>query len=148
MGYRSDIVIAFAFKTKEQIDEVMAVYRINYFVQRHGLAEHWDIHEWDDCWGLTYTAGSVKWYSGYEDVIGLEYMLELVRTFVEQRGEDVGPIDDDGKQEVIVGFPYAYRKLRIGEEDNDTEHEVDSNCNLDDVLYDRIGLVRHFETNF
>jgi galactose mutarotase-like enzyme len=58
MGYRSDIVIAFAFKTKEQIDEVMAVYRINYFVQRHGLAEHWDIHEWDDCWGLTYTAES------------------------------------------------------------------------------------------
>lgn len=148
MGYRSDIVIAFAFKTREQIEEVLAVYQMHQFVQKHRLAEVWTIHEWDGCWGLTYHAESVKWYEGYEDVIGINHMENVVHDFAEQRGEDVGQIDNDGKQQIIVAFPYAYRMLRIGENDDDVQHESDCNSNLDDELRERLRLVRYIETDF
>lgn len=148
MGYRSDIVIAFTFKTKEQIDEVLAIYRMHRFVQAYNLAEEWKTHDWGECWGLTYSANSVKWYDGYEDVQGVEYMKELVETFAEERGEDIGPIDADGKQQGIVAFPYAYRKLRIGEEDDDVEQDSESNSDLSDELWDRISLHREINTSF
>jgi hypothetical protein len=148
MGYRSDVVIAFAFKKKEQIDEVMAIYRMHPFVQAHALEEHWKIHDWDGCWGLTFHAEDVKWYPTYDDVQGFEHMLSVVKDFAEQRGQDVSPINDDGEQDIISAFPYAYRKLRIGEEDGDIEREADGNDHLIDDLYERITLVRHFETNF
>lgn len=148
MGYRSDVVYAFAFKTREQIEEVLAIYQMHQFVQKHDLVKVWATHEWDGCWGLTYQAESVKWYDGYEDVIAINHMKNVVDDFVEQRGEDVGPIDNDGKQEVIVAFPYAYRMLRIGENDDDIEHDSSSNSNLDDELWDRLSLRREIETNF
>lgn len=148
MGYRSDVVYAFAFKTREQIEEVLAIYQMHPMVQKHRLAEVWQIHEWDACWGLTYHAESVKWYDGYEDVIGINHMKNVVDDFVEQRGEDVGPIDNDGKQEVVVAFPYAYRMLRIGEDDTDIENDSSSNSNLDEALWDRLSLRREIETDF
>jgi len=148
MGYRSDVVIAFAFKKKEQIDEVMAIYRMHPFVQAYELEEQWKIHDWDGCWGLTLHVEDVKWYPTFDDVQGLEHMLCVVQDFAEQRGQDVSQINDDGAQDIISAFPYAYRKLRIGEEDGDIEREADGNDHLIDDLYERITLVRHFETNF
>lgn len=135
MGYRSDVVLAYVFKHKEQIDEVMAIYRMHKFVQAHDLAKDWEVHDWDGRWGLTYYAEYVKWYDTYEDVQGYEHMFDVVQKFVEER--DV--------------FLYAYRKLRIGEDDIDIEHGSDSNDpdhELIDELYERMSLQRDIITNF
>ena len=135
MGYRSDIVLAYVFKHKEQIDEVMAIYRMHPLVQAHDLAKDWEVHDWNGMWGLTYHAESVKWYDTYEDVQGYEHMSDVVLQFIEER--DV--------------FLYAYRKLRIGEDDTDIEYGDD--CNDPDgelmyELYERVSLRRDIITNF
>lgn len=135
MGYRSDVAIAYVFQHKEQVDEVLAIYQMHPFVQKHDLAKEWQVHEWGGRWGLTYTASYVKWYDSYEDVQGFEHMFDVVQQFVEER--DV--------------FLYAYRKIRIGEEDQDIEHSSDSNDpdgELTDELYDRMKLRREIETDF
>ena len=149
MGYRSDVVIAFAFQTKEQIDEVLAIYRMNQHVQKHDLGKCWNVHDWGDCWGLTYEAVSIKWYPRYEDVQGFEHMYNVEQTFAEERVDAAMAPDEDGKQQLVCMFPYAYRKLRIGENDDDVEWHTDSNDgNLEGVLWDRINLRREIETDF
>jgi len=114
---------------------VMAIYQMHKFVQAHDLAKEWQVHDWNGMWGLTYHAESVKWYDTYEDVQGFEHMFEVVLQFVEER--DV--------------FLYAYRKIRVGEEDQDIEHGSDSNDpdhELIDELYDRFSLRRELITDF
>ena len=134
MGYRSDVVIAFAFESKEQIDEVMAIYRMDHRVQKHGLETAWTIHDWNGVWGLTYSAESIKWYNeAYEDVQGVEYMLTVVKQFDDEREE----------------FNYAYRMIRIGEEDSDIEtYNYSNHADLEEVLWDRIALHREIRTDF
>ena len=135
MGYRSDVVIAYVFKHKEQIDEVMAIYRMHPLVQAHDLAKDWEVHDWNGMWGLTYQVEGTKWYDTYDDVQGYEHMFDVVQQFVEER--DV--------------FLYAYRKIRVGEEDQDIEHGSDSNDpdhELIDELYDRFSLRRELVTDF
>lgn len=136
MGYRSDVVIAFAFKSKEQIDEVMAIYRMHKHVQGLDLAKDWQVHDWNGVWGLTYSAVSVKWYESYEDVQGFEHMEKLVTDFAENRKE----------------FEYAYRMIRVGEDDADTQTDnhdkQESGSSLADELWDRMGLSREINTNF
>ena len=135
MGYRSDVVLAYVFKHKEQIDEVMAIYRIHPLVQAHDLAKDWEVHDWNGMWGLTYQVEGTKWYDTYDDVQGYEHMFDVVQKFVEER--DV--------------FLYSYRKLRIGEDDTDIEYGDD--CNDPDgelmyELYERVSLRRDIITNF
>lgn len=135
MGYRSDIAIAYVFKHKEQVDEVLAIYQMNQNVQKHDLAKEWQVHDWGGKWGLTYTAEHVKWYDDYEDVQGFEHMFDVVQRFVEER--DV--------------FLYSYRKIRVGEEDQDIEVASDNNgpdYELADELYERMGVQRELTTNF
>jgi hypothetical protein len=135
MGYRSDVVIAFAFTSKEQIDEVMAVYRMHKLVQAHDLAKDWEVHDWNGMWGLTYQVEGTKWYDTYDDVQGYEHMFDVVQKFVEER--DV--------------FLYSYRKIRIGEDDTDIEYGDD--CNDPDgelmyELYERLSVRRELITDF
>jgi hypothetical protein len=136
MGYMSDVVIAFAFNSKEQIDEVMAIYRMHKLVQEHDLAKEWQINQWGgEVWGLTYSADNVKWYESYEDVQGFEHMVNVVVDFAENRN----------------GFEYAYRKIRLGEDETDIEenhHDNDAGAFLTDALWDRMRLVREINTNF
>lgn len=136
MGYRSDVVIAFAFKSKAEADEVLAIYRMDSRVQEHDLEKEWRTHNWGAAYGLTFTATSVKWYDSYSDVQGLEHMSEVVRTFSEHRPE----------------FEFAYRKIRIGEEDNDIESDSynseKESCALQDELWERMGLHREITTSF
>jgi len=148
MGYRSDVVIAFAFDTKEQIEEVLAIYRMHTFVQQHDLEKLWSVHDWGDCWGLTYSADYVKWYETYEDVQGIEHMLKVVQNFVDAR-TDVGETYEDGKQEIVQSFHYAYRMFRIGEDDNDIQYDHNGNDgNLEEALYHRMNLRREIVTDF
>lgn len=135
MGYKSDVAIAYAFKHKEQIDEVLAIYRMNPLVQRHDLEKEWQVHDWNGKWGLTYAANDVKWYDSYEDVQGFEHMLKVVQDFAAERDP----------------FIYAYRKIRIGENEQDIDCSSDDNDpdhELIDELYDRVGLRREIVTNF
>ena len=136
MGYTSDIVIAFAFNTKEQIDEVLAIYQMRPFVSEHNLVEQWTVRDWNGVWGLTFNAVSIKWYDSYEDVQGLEDMINVVKTFADERGD---------------AFPYAHCKLRIGENDEDTERVYDHNAagsGLEQALWERMDIRRELQIDF
>jgi hypothetical protein len=150
MGYHSDIAIAFAFKTREQIDEVLAVYQMHPLVQKHDLTKCWKVHDWDGMWGLTHQQDSVEWYDSYEDVQGLEHMQDVVATFADERGADVGETDENGKQEIVHLFPYAFRMVRLGEEieDNEIQTNEAGGGRLADELYDRLNIRREIEIDF
>ena len=140
MGYRSDVVIGFAFKAKAQIDELMAVYRMDPRVQKNDLESAWKISERDNAVFLYYAADYVKWYESFDDVQGLEYMRTLVNTFDEERGRGEGD---------LPLFPFAFRFIRIGEEDPDVETDAsDNDMDLMEELWDRMSLRREIETTF
>ena len=104
MGYRSDVTIAVAMTNKENMDELLSVYALNMYVQKHNLLPEWEVGEYQGVWVAMYTADGVKWYDSYEDVTGLEALTKLAETFWEERG-----------------LPYAYRFIRVGEEYEDIE---------------------------
>ena len=136
MGYMSDVAIAFVFSEKEQIDEVLAIYQMRPFVSEHNLVEAWKIRDWGGVWGLTFSSLGSKWYDSYEDVQGLEDMIDVVKTFADERGD---------------AFPYAHCKLRVGEDDDDTERVYDYNgavSELIDELYDRMSIRRELQLEF
>jgi hypothetical protein len=140
MGYGSDVVIGFAFKAKAQIDELMAVYRMDPRVQKLGLETAWKISERDNAVFLYYAADYVKWYESFDDVQGLEYMRTSVNTFDEERGRGEGD---------LPLFPFAFRFFRIGEDEQDIEtHYAHSDMDLMDQLWDRMSLRREIETTF
>jgi hypothetical protein len=136
MGYRSDILIAVAFKTKTQRDEIWAVYCMDPRVQEHNLAAQWK-HTDDDAFTpiAYYEANNVKWYDNYEDVQGIEHLLALVEEFNENRQ-----------------MPFAYIKYRIGEELTDTEVEAhsadDHESSLMGALWERASIERRIEHSF
>ena len=111
MGYRSDVVIAVAMGSKKDLDELMAVYALNIFVQKENLMPEWEIGEYENAWVAMYKAEQVKWYEYYDDVKGFEALTKLAENFWEERN-----------------MPYAYRFIRIGEEDND----IQISCNESD----------------
>jgi len=102
MGYYSEVHIAVAFANADDLKEVVAVYTMDPRVQKHNLLqEQWDVQE-DNI--LYYHADYVKWYPNYEEVEGIEHMLHLADKFYEERDMAV-----------------AYRFIRLGEENTDTE---------------------------
>lgn len=131
MGYRSDVVLMAVFANAAQHDEVMAVYAMHEFVQKHDLTKAWRRVDLDN--GevvLVYQGNDVKWYESYEDVQGLEYMSSLLADFHEERK-----------------FDYAWGAARIGEDDDDIEHDVfspstDKSEELRDLIYDNLGIER------
>jgi len=133
MGYRSDVCLMAVLNSKEQAEEVTAVYRMNKNVQRHNLWKEWRRVDMDSgAVVLIWEAEDVKFYEAYEDVQGLMYMRELLQDFADHRGED---------------FRFAWGKARIGEEMEDTEYEVSSDqlFELVDVIYENLGIVRKLE---
>jgi len=128
MGYRSDVYIAVAFANADDLKEVVAVYTIDPRVQKHNLLQEWDVRE-DNI--LYYHGDDVKWYDDYEDVQGVEHMLHLADKFHEERD-----------------MPVAYRFIRIGENDNDTETREEHGGDggeLMEMLWDRMQVVRTVE---
>ena len=104
MGYQSDVVIAVAMASKENMDELLSVYALNMYVQKNNLLPEWGVGEYQGAWVAMYTAECVKWYDSYDDVKGLSALPKLAETFWEERG-----------------LPYAYRFIRVGEEYEDIE---------------------------
>ena len=129
MGYRSDVYIAVAFKSKSDMEEVLAVYALDPRVQKFNLVEDWAVKE-DNI--LFYSVEDTKWYDNYEDVQGLEYMLTLADQFTEKRA-----------------MPIAHRFIRIGEELDDIEIREDGRTaqrsDLIEKLWDGMQLSRSVE---
>lgn len=149
MGYLSDVCLAVAVKTKEQADELMAVYALDPQVQKHSLASAWTRHDYPDSTVFSYQDTNLKWYESFGSVQGLEYLLSLARTFHEER-TDVGWIPEGAdKPEIVVCYPYAAYKLRLGEDYKDIEEEShSSDANLESDLYDRMYVRREIVTDF
>ena len=128
MGYRSDVYIGVAFHNRSDLNEVMAVYTIDPWVQKHNLRAQWVLKD-DNI--LYFEETSTKWYDSYEAVRGIEYMLDLAESFHSERD-----------------MPVAYRMVRIGEEIGDTEERYEhggDDGTLIEKLFDGITLVRHVE---
>ena len=130
MGYRSDVKFMAVFANAEQHDEVMAVYRMDANVQGYNIEKHWRRVDMAD--GVVvriYEANDVKWYEHYHDVQAVEHLEELLEIFFDERG-----------------FEYAWGHARLGESDDDVEYEVCApQGNLDEVVYDKMRLVRAIE---
>ena len=128
MGYRSDVYIAVAFASEEDMKEVLAVYTIDPRVQKYNLLQGWEVTE-DNI--LYYHGDYVKWYSDYDDVEGIEHMLRLADKFHEERD-----------------MPIAYRFIRLGEEDTDIEDRYEhggDNGSLIDKLFNGMTVIRQVE---
>lgn len=134
MGYRSDVLIAVAFRNKEDRDEVWAVYCMDPRVQKHNLAGAWKNHDEGDYPVLWYEDTDVKWYDNYEDVQGIEHLIAVASDFAQERGHPFGAIN-----------------YRIGEDLSDietTEREADPDGNLLSYLFDMCGISRELTHNF
>lgn len=134
MGYRSDVVLMAVFANAEQHDEVMAVYRMHEYVQKHDLEKAW--RRVDFIGGTVvriYEGNGVKWHEGYEDVQGLGHMCEVLDAFHENRG-----------------FNYAWGHARVGEEDSDITYDTiaPDNNDLIEVVYDGLRIERTIRTAF
>ena len=133
MGYRSDVVIAVAMANKENMDELLSVYALNMYVQKHNLLPEWEVGEYQGAWVAMHTDEHVKWYDNYEDVTGFGALTKLAETFWEERG-----------------LPYAYRFIRVGEEYEDIEvscnesdcggHDDKTGSHLADLLADALQV--------
>ena len=121
MGYRSDVGIVVAFKTREDMEKVIATYKMNPDVQRLDLFAEWSIYHREKSppqdWGknelcevffLQYKNTDVKWYDDHDDVIGIRYLTKLASNF--------------GKEQ---GMFYAWKELNVGE-DGAIHYEEDS----------------------
>jgi hypothetical protein len=111
MGYRSDVVLAVAFETLEQMQEVLAVYAMDPLVQKHNIMQEWRI---DDYYPrMAYCAESVKWYPEFEDVQAIRNIETVAEEFANKRE-----------------FDYGVYYLRYGENPDDIE-EVCSGSAMD-----------------
>ena len=139
MGYRSDVLIAIAFKTKTQRDEIWAVYCIDPRVQEHKLAGQWQRSNEDSFIPiLYYYEEGVKWYDSSDDVSGIEHMRDVAEQFEQNRN-----------------MPFAWLKYRIGEdlidievEEYNTDDSSDDNHDLLSELWHRSNIERRIEHNF
>lgn len=111
MGYRSDVVLAIAFDTPEQMEEVLAVYAMDPLVQKHNIMEEWRMDE--DHPRMVYFAESVKWYPEFEEVQAVHNIETVAGEFASKRG-----------------FDYGVYYLRFGEYADDKE-EVYSGSDMD-----------------
>ena len=107
MGYRSDVYIGVAFENEADLKELIAVYAIDPRVQKLNLLKEWDVME-DNI--LLCVIEGTKWYDGFEDVQGIEHMLNLADKFDAERD-----------------MPIAYRFVRLGEDEGDTETREEHN---------------------
>ena len=122
MGYRSDGTIVVAFESLQDMYEVLAVYRLDPRVQKLNPFQrdiddddergNWTFHDWHldehtKCVIMRLDFYGWKYYREYEDIQAYEHLVAVCKQFANER-ED---------------FSYAYRFVRGGEEDDDTEEE-------------------------
>jgi hypothetical protein len=131
MGYRSDVGIIVAFKTREDMEKVIAIYKMDVDVQRLDLFAEWSIYEGRGVCFLQYKNEHVKWYDDYEDVVSIRNLPKLAESFGE--AQDI---------------PYAWKELNVGEDGAIHENSGSSRpTELEEFCDDMLG-VTHPEINF
>ena len=107
MGYRSEVVLAVAFKTQEQMEEVLAAYAMDPLVQKHNIMQGWRMDKRHP--RMVYFADHVKWYPEFEDVQAVHNIETVAGEFASKRGFDYGGYylrfgeNPDDKEEVYSG---------------------------------------------
>ena len=141
MGYRSDVLLAVVVETPSQADELMAIYAMHPIVRSLDLAKDWQRRTVGDSYTvLLFEAENRKWYEGYGDVQGYEHMLALAKTFGDERGIDKA---NDDPTELVICWPFATAKIRIGEDASDVEGDYNSNNgSMETFVYDTFGVRR------
>lgn len=125
MGYRSTVHLAVAFGSRQNMKEILSVYAMHPFVQKHKLLDEWEEKE-DNI--LYLHQDYVKWYDSYEDVQGFEHLFKLVEQFYDERA-----------------LPYAWRSIRLGEDIGDVEvrdnyGDDQTSTELIDLLWDNMQV--------
>ena len=135
MGYRSDVGIIVAFKTRLDMEKVIAIYKMDVDVQRLDLFAEWSIYEGRGVYFLQYKNEHVKWYDDYEDVVGIRNLPKLAESFGETQN-----------------IPYAWKELNVGEDGAIHENsgssrptELEEFC---DAMLDVTHPEIHFVTDF
>ena len=131
MGYRSDVGIIVAFKTREDMEKVIAIYKMDVDVQRLDLFAEWSIYEGKEVCFLQYKNEHVKWYDDYEDVVGIRNLPKLAESFGE--AQDI---------------PYAWKELNVGEDGAIHENSGSSRPTELEEFCDDMLMVTHPEIHF
>ena len=109
MGYRSDVGIIVAFKTRHGEGNPT---KMNVDVQRRGVVNYHrvvtPIRLGYKVFFLQYKNEHVKWYDDYDDVVGIRHLTKLASNFGEEQG-----------------MHYAWKELNVGE-DGAIHYEEDS----------------------
>jgi len=131
MGYRSDVGIIVAFKTRLDMEKVIAIYKMDVDVQRLDLFAEWSVYEGRDVYFLQYKNTDVKWYDDYEDVVGIRNLPKLAESFGETQG-----------------IPYAWKELNVGEDGAIHENSGSSRPTELEEFCDAMLDVTHPEIHF
>ena len=131
MGYRSDVGIVVAFKTREDMEKVIATYKMNPDVQRLDLFAEWSIYEGREVCFLQYKNTDIKWYDDYDDVMGIRHLTKLT--------ESLGEAQD---------MPYAWKELNVGEDGAIHENSGSSRPTELEEFCDDMLIVTHPEIHF
>ena len=137
MGYRSDVGIIVAFKTRLDMEKVIAIYKMDVDVQRLDLFAEWSIYEGKEVCFLQYRNEHVKWYDDYEDVVGIRNLPKLAESFGETQN-----------------IPYAWKELNVGEDGAIHENSGSSSVGLSsstpelEEFCDDMLMVTHPEIHF
>ena len=131
MGYRSDVGIIVAFKTRLDMEKVIAIYKMDVDVQRLDLFAEWSIYEGRDVCFLQYRNEHVKWYDDYEDVVGIRNLSKLAEAFGEAQDT-----------------PYAWKELNVGEDGAIHENSGSSRPTELEEFCDDMLMVTHPEIHF
>ena len=131
MGYRSDVGIIVAFKTRLDMEKVIAIYKMDVDVQRLDLFAEWSIYEGRGVYFLQYKNEYVKWYDDYEDVVGIRNLPKLAESFGE--AQDI---------------PYAWKELNVGEDGAIHENSGSSRPTELEEFCDAMLDVTHPEIHF
>ena len=131
MGYRSDVGIIVAFKTRLDMEKVIATYKMDVDVQRLDLFAEWSIYEGKEVCFLQYRNEHVKWYDDYEDVVGIRNLPKLAESFGETQN-----------------IPYAWKELNVGEDGAIHENSGSSRPTELEEFCDDMLMVTHPEIHF
>ena len=137
MGYRSDVGIVVAFKTREDMEKVIAIYKMDVDVQRLDLFAEWSIYVGREVCFLQYKNEHIKWYDDFEDVVGIRNLPKLAESFGE--AQDI---------------PYAWKELNVGEDGAIHENSGCSSVGLSsstpelEEFCDDMLMVTHPEIHF
>ena len=131
MGYRSDVGIIVAFKTREDMEKVIAIYKMDVDVQRLDLFAEWSIYEGKEVCFLQYKNEHIKWYDDYEDVVGIRNLPKLAESFGEAQDT-----------------PYAWKELNVGEDGAIHENSGSSRPTELEEFCDDMLMVTHPEIHF